>query len=208
MSTGAKQAPEKYCRHCGKRLERKRFNGRLEDLSAFSRRVYCNRKCMANGMEKEHVAHASTSREKANRTRKESCELCGAAGVKLHVHHVDSDPFNNSPSNLKTLCASCHRRCHSPNWEDDGKKPKPCHYCAAPSVKRGLCHTHLSRRWRFGHPLARKRKVGSQWVLMYERGGEWFSTLSAVEKQGAQPGSEPTAMRSSRRSRKSSSAPT
>ena len=38
---------EHYCKYCGKLLKRIRFpSGRLEDFSAFKRRIYCNRKCM------------------------------------------------------------------------------------------------------------------------------------------------------------------
>ena len=44
--------------------------------------------------------------------RKESCEECGFVPVhkvQLDVDHVDGDRSNNHPSNLKTLCANCHR---------------------------------------------------------------------------------------------------
>ena len=36
----------KYCEYCGKKLERKRYNGRLEDFGVFNRRKYCNKDCM------------------------------------------------------------------------------------------------------------------------------------------------------------------
>lgn len=37
---------EIYCEYCGNKLERKRFNDRLEDFTVFSNRKYCNRECM------------------------------------------------------------------------------------------------------------------------------------------------------------------
>ncbi|MGP9819208.1 HNH endonuclease [Salinarimonas sp. NSM] len=164
MPQRAKPAPIKHCRACGAQMDRKRINGRLEDLSAFRNRVYCDRACMARGMEKDVCRSLSHSRSKAAAQAKPACEACGATG-KLHVHHRDEDPTNNTPSNLRTLCPACHRRSHSPNFMEDGVTPKPCEHCARPSVKRGLCGTHLSRLKRHGHPLAVKRKRGSQWVL-------------------------------------------
>lgn len=43
-----------------------------------------------------------------------TCQLCGKCrdrwGGLLHVHHIDSDKLNNSPTNLISLCATCHPR--------------------------------------------------------------------------------------------------
>lgn len=145
-------------------MERPRINGKIQELATFVKRIYCNRACMAAGMEKDRCASVSHSRAKASRSMKEACEACGATG-KLHVHHKDEDPFNNDPLNLRTLCPRCHRRSHSPNFMADGTTRKPCRLCAAPSVKAGLCHTHLSRRQRFGDPCAVKIKTASGWIL-------------------------------------------
>jgi len=168
-----KPTPEKFCRHCGVALGRKRMNGRLEDRGVFLRRQFCDQTCMAKAMEKETCTSVSHSRMKANRTMKPSCEACNATG-KLHVHHKDENPLNNDPSNLKTLCVSCHRRSHSPNFTATGEQRAPCAHCAKQSVKVGLCATHLTRLRRFGHPLAKKRKIGSAWVLMLHDGNLWF----------------------------------
>ena len=35
------------------------------------------------------------------------CVVCGAA-EGLEIHHVDGDPRNNAPGNLKTVCRACH----------------------------------------------------------------------------------------------------
>jgi len=43
---------------------------------------------------------------------KNSCEECGFIPVhlcQLDVDHIDGNHDNNDPSNLKTLCANCHR---------------------------------------------------------------------------------------------------
>ena len=164
MGRPAKPTPVKFCKACGKQMERPRVNGKIEELATFVKRIYCDRACMAAGMEKDRCASVSHSRAKASRNMKEACEACGATG-KLHVHHRDEDPFNNALSNLRTLCPRCHRRSHSPNFMADGTTPVPCAHCARPSVKRGLCNTHLTRFRKYGDPLAVKRKIGSDWVL-------------------------------------------
>ncbi len=44
--------------------------------------------------------------------RKKYCEQCGFIPLhicQLDVDHIDGDHNNNSPDNLRTLCANCHR---------------------------------------------------------------------------------------------------
>ena len=36
---------KKICKHCNKEYERKRFNGRLEDLTRYKKRVFCSKLC-------------------------------------------------------------------------------------------------------------------------------------------------------------------
>lgn len=38
------------------------------------------------------------------------CQLCGAVGCRLEVHHVDGDRTHNNINNLVRLCSSCHKR--------------------------------------------------------------------------------------------------
>lgn len=45
LASVTKETPERYCVFCGKKLERKHFTNRSEDLSAFKARKYCNREC-------------------------------------------------------------------------------------------------------------------------------------------------------------------
>ena len=164
MPRPAKPTPERFCKACSAKMERKRISGRLEDLAVFKRRAFCDRTCMAAAMEKDRCTNVSHSRSKASKQMKPVCEACGAKG-KLHVHHKDADPLNNDPSNLRTLCPRCHRRSHSPNFMADGVTRKPCKHCANPSVKLGLCYSHLTRFNRHGDPLAVKIKTGSSWHL-------------------------------------------
>lgn len=103
--------PEKDCEQCGTPLERKRFNGRLEDLGAFKRRRFCSLRCA--GTKTEVTMDALHWR--ARRHRASACQQCGTA-TDLHVHHIDRDPANNDPANLMTLCSSCHLKLH---WRED-----------------------------------------------------------------------------------------
>jgi len=44
--------------------------------------------------------------------KEKQCEMCGYEPLflrSLDVHHRDGDKKNNDPSNLMTLCATCHR---------------------------------------------------------------------------------------------------
>ena len=97
-------------------------------------------------------------RRKTTGTAGPNCERCGKTG-KLHVHHKDENPENNVKSNLETLCASCHKVSHSPNYTGTPPQRKPCKYCEKPVYRKGLCGTHLSRLKRHGNPLAKMHKT-------------------------------------------------
>lgn len=198
-----KPDPEKYCRSCGKMLSRKRFKKTLEDMTAFLKRKYCNRRCMAQAMVKPICKSVSHSRMKAHKTILIRCEICGLPAK--HVHHRDENPHNNEPKNLQTLCVSCHSRCHSPNFTETGERRVNCQYCNKPSMKRGLCYLHLSRFKRFGHPLAKKRKIGLHWVLMLHDGDTWIPFPSKRGHGIEFPVSKATEMPLSQRKRKPSS---
>lgn len=166
MAPPRKPDPIKYCTACGKLMQRKRFGDNLEDMKAFNRRKYCDQKCMAVGMTgKIKVANAKNSRRQSGRAVKEACETCGKNKGRLHVHHIDHNPLNNAPQNLMTLCGSCHRRIHSPNFAGTPTQRKQCKHCAKPAMQVGLCWTHLTRYKRYGDPLLKKIKIGSEWHL-------------------------------------------
>ena len=110
MPRPAKLTPVKQCEICGTTLQRKRFNGRLEDYSAFSRRQFCSLSC-ANSRSKG--GDSSTKWHVLSRIFAESsCEACGSQ-MNLQVHHVDGDYRNNAMENLQTLCESCHHSWHA-----------------------------------------------------------------------------------------------
>ena len=107
MSNLAHTAP-KTCEHCGALFVRARFNGRLEDRSAFEKRRFCSRPCfLAAG------AHRNYKRPDAppRALLKDSCEACGFAR-DLCAYRVDEDPANPDPANLQTLCRHCHSFWH------------------------------------------------------------------------------------------------
>lgn len=177
-----KKTRSRACKQCETPLVRKRFNGRLEDNGRFEKGIFCDRSCMADWMEGQiKNLTPQNSRYQSAKTNLNYCEVCQTTEGKFHVHHVNQDPLDNTPSNLRTLCVSCHSRSHSLNWTDDGRMRVDCVYCSEPSMKRGLCFTHLSREKRHGHPLAKMRKIGSDWVLMLEHGGKWFPFHSSVQ---------------------------
>ena len=109
----AKPDPEKYCQVCGVRMYRKRYgpSQTLEDMTRFLSRKTCGQSC---GNTKQTVKK-DTLHWRARKHRKPNCETCGTTN-DLHVHHIDRDPANNDPTNLMTLCSSCHLKLH---WRED-----------------------------------------------------------------------------------------
>lgn len=115
---------EKYCERCKKPMQRKRYNGRLEDLGVFKRRKYCSLSCSNT---KERPRHWETYHYRARKHRKLYCEACGST-ENLHAHHVDGQPKNNNPENIQTLCAYCHNFLHATanrlGWIRPGRLPE------------------------------------------------------------------------------------
>lgn len=158
--------PVKFCEHCGKQLTRKRINGRLEDSSVFKRRKYCDQTCMGLGRQK-FDAGDSALHKRAVKHRKSICESCGTA-ENLQCHHKDGDPSNNDPSNIQTLCGSCHTRLH---WQHGKSIPvqfSVCIICGKQQrhLRGGLCQKHWQRYKKYGDPYLVKRRHGSSFVLV------------------------------------------
>ena len=66
-----------------------------------SNKKFCCRKCKQLNKEFPY-----------RRFKKDVCEDCGFVPVykcQLDVDHVDGNRHNNSPDNLRTICANCHR---------------------------------------------------------------------------------------------------
>lgn len=107
-----KPDPVKHCEMCGAPFERRRFGQRLEDRTRFLARRFCSKSC-ANS---KQVVGKSMEHKRARKVRPPTaCETCGAT-ENLHVHHIDRNPANNDPANLKELCHSCHLKLH---WRED-----------------------------------------------------------------------------------------
>lgn len=146
-------------------MARKRFNGVLESNLAFSRRKYCNRQCMAMGMTGAIKAppKPQSSRRRSAKMNAGACEHCGGSSY-LHVHHKDENPLNNDPSNLATLCMSCHLKEHWRIWKATKFQPKQCKHCQRHARHLGMCGLHYQRYRRHGDPLLVRRQVNGQWV--------------------------------------------
>jgi 5-methylcytosine-specific restriction endonuclease McrA len=99
--------PVKDCATCGIRLQRKTYNGRLEDMGAFRRRKFCSLQCSSASFAKDVLSNSKSYCKRARPFLGTSCEACGVT-TRLQAHHIDSNRRNNSPENIQTLCISCH----------------------------------------------------------------------------------------------------
>jgi hypothetical protein len=88
--------------------------------------------------------------KRAVKFRQKYCMECEST-ENISIHHKDGDVTNNAPSNLKTLCASCHMKGH---WQT---RPKPerkkCRICGLPAKGFELCSKHYFRQRRHGDPM-------------------------------------------------------
>ena len=143
----------KYCEYCGKKLERKRYNWRLEDFGVFNRRKYCNKDCMRKAFIKVGIndnqsysnAHCTARHINGEILQIDKCQICGKDG-KLDVHHIDGNYQNNTIGNLMILCRSCHMKIHKPQ-----NKCKICDNYADGGL--GYCNKHYLRYKKYGNPL-------------------------------------------------------
>lgn len=147
---------EKYCGYCGEKLERKRYNGVLEDFTAFKKRKYCNRECMKRaflkiGENNQTWSNAHTTARKINQLilQKNECEQCGSK-ENLDMHHIDGNWGNNNLNNLICLCRSCHTKL------EREKNKKVCKICGDKHRGLGYCNKHYIRYKKYGDLLHAK----------------------------------------------------
>ncbi len=159
-----KNDPVKHCAHCGRQLERKTFNGRLEDHGVFLRRKYCGEECASKGQRKANPTPGAL-RKRSAVFRKNKCQMC-ETGENLQVHHIDGNPENNEASNLMTLCASCHTTWHWQNGKQQYKRQSACKICGKPARKLDMCQKHYQRFKKYGDPYLTKRRRGLQYELV------------------------------------------
>ena len=154
-----KETPEKYCSFCGKKLERKIYKSKREDLGAFKKRKYCGLDCMRKAFVKTGINTQKAGNARASARsyvytilgKKQTCECCGKTNGRMDVHHKDGDIHNNTESNLMVLCRSCHMRMHNPK----GK----CKICGNPIKGLGYCNKHYIRFKKFGNPFIVYHKI-------------------------------------------------
>ena len=151
LKIATKPTPEKYCAYCGKKLERRRYKKKYEDLKIFEKRKYCNRMCMrkafvktGDGDQDYSPAHHSSRRiAYLIENREMKCEICGSTN-NIDVHHIDGNYRNNKPENLQIVCRSCHLKIHNPK--------KKCRICDSPASSLGYCEKHYQRFKKYGDP--------------------------------------------------------
>lgn len=74
--------------------------------------------------EKKRVAAHNASRPYLKH-RKEYCERCGFVAehrCQLDVDHIDGNHKNDDPTNLRTLCANCHRLKSRTHWMKESQE--------------------------------------------------------------------------------------
>ena len=93
----------KTCEQCGKSLSR------LRDVY---RRKYCSRECLSVAFTKTPTTPEAGRYQAQNLFEAAICQGCGKEGPRLHRHHRDLNPTNNTPTNIMILCADCHAKEH------------------------------------------------------------------------------------------------
>lgn len=197
MSVLPKPTPEKYCAYCGKKMERRRYKSKLEDLGAFVRRKYCCWECARKGFIKIgdvvdqdiKTAHASSRKIPFVIQGKERrCEICGATDVRIEVHHKDKNWRNNNPENLQVVCAQCHRKLHR-------SEIKKCSVCGKvyKRTHHGMCEKHYQQWRRNGDPLHKpwstyKEKKSKGPINVYDKQGDIIKTYTDVRTASRESG--------------------
>lgn len=159
----------KYCLQCGTQLVRTQYLNSLEDATRFAKRKYCNKRCSGLHHMKATVLRGAYH-QRAKKFKKENCEACGTQS-RLHVHHRNGDPSQNTHENCQTLCASCHLKWHWQNGKKPGRVSAPCKVCSTPSRKWGYCQKHGQRFKKYGDPFLTKIKRGRSFELVRETPG-------------------------------------
>ncbi len=165
--TRRKETPDKYCKHCGKRMVRRVYQTHLESLTAFAVRQFCDRLCHAKWQAKDGVTR-SALHKRARNLCGSRCESCGSARRELCVHHLDGNPANNRKENIQTLCHSCHMGWHWRNGMRGGRPMRFCSVCGTPARRLGMCIKHYQRFRTHGDPRLTNRWIGRELVLVRE----------------------------------------
>jgi hypothetical protein len=89
-----------------------------------------------------------------------TCQNCKATDTKLHVHHIvyRSKGGTDTPSNLITLCISCHDKVHNNEIEIKGSKSKTKHATEMGMLKSQLQKHFGDFRHTYGYETKYKRE--------------------------------------------------
>ena len=117
---------QKYCSTCGK--QRKKENNRINSYNWRVREGLIEKPGVGSGGNQENENNPARKNGKstiwqAKRFRKDCCELCGSTR-NIDLHHKNKNRRDWNPSNLQTLCRSCHASAHQSqrNFLRSGKK--------------------------------------------------------------------------------------
>jgi len=88
------------------------------------------------------------------------CQKCKAKNTKLHVHHIvfRSNDGTDTPSNLITLCSTCHNKLHGGKFEIKGTRSKTKHATEIGIVKSQLKKEFGDFEETFGYETKFKRE--------------------------------------------------
>lgn len=109
------------CETCGAsfipaQARRQRFCSR--DCASVAHRTAArgagNGRYIHGGWETEYSLGFTAKLRAAVRERdRNRCVMCTKAGLILQVHHIDGSKDNHAPTNLVTVCLSCHHKVHT-----------------------------------------------------------------------------------------------
>lgn len=142
--------PIKHCEVCGVLMTRKKFTKKWEDMARFKARKVCSMACLAIYKTKDEPTRTAYHK-RAQKLLGDRCETCGAT-ENLDAHHKDLDITNNDPSNVATLCHSCHMKWHHASGTRPENVRKSCSICGLPAKGYGYCSKHYFRFRRHGDP--------------------------------------------------------
>lgn len=115
-----KKKTSTICLECYRKRPAKKYYCDICNKSISRQRTYCI-DCY-NNIQREEARYNDDVLDNTARQRKDCqelkkyyCESCGITGIRLENHHIDKNPCNNNPDNIKTLCCQCHREIHIKN---------------------------------------------------------------------------------------------
>lgn len=91
-------------------------------LWVFRRRIF-KRRNRVHYSGKVRVAIPTATQQQVYARARGRCERphCSYSG-KLHLHHIDVNPSNNSPTNIIAICPNCHSRIHAGEFSIDAQR--------------------------------------------------------------------------------------